>query len=168
MLAVLDSACDRIERKETVAATDLVRITEFMSAFADKCHHAKEEDLLFTLVEKIGLSEIEPLVGELAAEHTIGRALRMSINDEIEAIIDGAAPDATDLLEFARSYVLQLAHHICKEDLNLFPAVDRLLTTEQQRELSAEFDRVHRDQARLRGPLPDSDTEKRSQLENNR
>ncbi|MDH3892754.1 MAG: hemerythrin domain-containing protein [candidate division Zixibacteria bacterium] len=145
MLAVLDAACDRIERKEPVAATDLVRITEFMSAFADHCHHAKEEDLLFDLIESLGLSEIVPLVNELSTEHTMGRALRMSVNDEIEAIIDGAAPDTTDFVEFARSYVLLLAHHICKEDLNLFPAVDRLLTAEQQRELSAKFDRVHRE-----------------------
>lgn len=142
MLAVLDSICNRIENKKAVGTTDLVRIVEFITAYADECHHGKEEDLLFKLCEKSGMKEIQPLVDELTAEHTIARSLVLSMGDEITAMVNGASPMTTDFVLFARSFVLLLSPHICKEDSILYPAVDRLLTSEQQRDLLREFENV--------------------------
>lgn len=145
MLAVLDSICNRIERKESVAPTDLVRIVEFIRAYADDCHHAKEEELLFATIERVGPKEAEPLVGELMTEHTLGRAFVDSMSDEISEIVGGEAPHASDFVEFARSYVLMMAHHICKEEHVLYANVDQHLTDDQQKELYLAFDKVQQE-----------------------
>lgn len=145
MLAVLDSVCNHIEHKETVAATDLVRIVEFIRAFTDNCHHGKEEELFFETVEKLGPKEAEPLMGELMTEHTLGRAFVDSMSDEVSEIVDGIAPHASGFVEFARSYVFMMAHHICKEEHILYPTVDGHLTDEQQKELYLAFDKTQQD-----------------------
>lgn len=145
MLAVLDSVCDRIERKQAVAPTDLVRIVEFIRAYTDNCHHAKEEELLFETVERLGPKKAEPLVGELVTEHTLGRAFVDSMSDEISEIVDGIAPHASGFVEFARSYVVMMAHHICKEEHLLYTAVDSYLTDEQQEQLFLAFDKVQQE-----------------------
>lgn len=47
MLRILDNVSDRLERGETVDTGDLEAMVEFIRVFADRCHHAKEEDHLF-------------------------------------------------------------------------------------------------------------------------
>jgi len=47
MLRILDKVCDKLESGEEVNPEHLDQILEFIKVFADKCHHGKEEDLLF-------------------------------------------------------------------------------------------------------------------------
>lgn len=145
MLAVLDSVCNRIERKQAVAPTDLVRIVEFIRAYTDNCHHAKEEELFFETVERLGPAETEPLIGELMTEHTLGRAFVDSMSDEIAEIVDGRAPHNSGFVEFARSYLLMMAQHICKEEHVLYSAVDSHLSNGQQEELYLAFAKAQQD-----------------------
>ena len=57
MLRILDAVCERLDRGQEVDPKDLDDIVEFIRVFADKCHHGKEEDLLFPAMEReAGLS----------------------------------------------------------------------------------------------------------------
>jgi len=46
---------DRLEAGQEVDVNTLQGIVEFMRTFADKCHHGKEEELLFPLLSKKGV-----------------------------------------------------------------------------------------------------------------
>jgi len=49
-LELLDALCQRLRHPEqgrTVDPQDLLQLTGFFREFADRCHHGKEEDLLF-------------------------------------------------------------------------------------------------------------------------
>ncbi len=145
LLADLDAVCKKIGREEQVDPDHLDQILDFIRNFADAFHHAKEEDLLFSLMEEAGVPDEKDLVGELLAEHTLGRAFVMSLADEVELIREGKRAAATDFVDFAQSYILLLAHHICKEDNILCPMVDRHLTSQQQQRLQDEFEKVERE-----------------------
>ena len=49
MLTVLEGLVARMGRGETPYADDLQKVVEFSRVFVDRCHHGKEEQLLFRL-----------------------------------------------------------------------------------------------------------------------
>lgn len=55
MLKVLEAMCRRLENKENIPKEHFEKVLEFIKVFADKCHHGKEEDLLFPAMEKAGI-----------------------------------------------------------------------------------------------------------------
>jgi hemerythrin-like domain-containing protein len=55
MLAILGRAAARLETGQDVSPEDLAQMLEFITVFADKCHHGKEEELLFPAMEEAGI-----------------------------------------------------------------------------------------------------------------
>ena len=51
MLDATEEAARRINAGQAVALETLKGLLEFFHLFADRCHHGKEEDLLFPLLE---------------------------------------------------------------------------------------------------------------------
>ena len=47
MLSVMKKVTDKLKAGEEVKKEHLDKILEFLTNFADKCHHGKEEDMLF-------------------------------------------------------------------------------------------------------------------------
>ena len=74
MLRILDKIAAKIEAKGSVDPHHLERIVEFLQVFADRCHHGKEEDLLFPEMEKAGIPREKGPIGVMLMEHDQGRA----------------------------------------------------------------------------------------------
>ncbi|MBM4388754.1 MAG: hemerythrin domain-containing protein, partial [Deltaproteobacteria bacterium] len=55
MLKVIEGMAKRIGSGQDVEIEHLDGVVEFIRAFADKCHHAKEENLLFPAMEAAGI-----------------------------------------------------------------------------------------------------------------
>ena len=55
ILDVTEKVANRLERGEAVRQEVLANLQEFFRLFADQCHHGKEEDLLFPLLEQKGI-----------------------------------------------------------------------------------------------------------------
>jgi len=53
-LEVVESVSKKLDAGENVPAEHLTKVVDFIRGFADKCHHAKEEDLLFPAMERTG------------------------------------------------------------------------------------------------------------------
>lgn len=140
------AACTAISRKltagEKVDAGLLLRIVEFMQQFADKCHHGKEEDLLFPALEKAGVPSTGCPLEALRAEHTKGRLLVAQLSDssnEYARSVTGASGGIINALNgIAKLY----PNHIWKEDVMVFPMADRLFSPEKKKELLMEFEEV--------------------------
>lgn len=142
MLGVLESACSRLERVETVETEDLGNIVEFFKLFADGCHHTKEEELLFPAMERMGVGRDRGPIGVMLSEHELGRKHIREMSNAIREMTHG---DPEARLRFARNglaYIGLLSAHIQKENHILFPMADRVLSEETQQQLARDFQRI--------------------------
>jgi hemerythrin-like domain-containing protein len=137
VLAVVEAMAHASALTRQIATTDAREALEILRLFADRCHHGKEEDILFPALEALvpgfGPTQV------MRAEHVDGRALIRGI---------GAAIDSCDAAAFttaALGYVELLRAHIEKEDEILFRMAQDMLSPEQDAALLDEFRRIEHD-----------------------
>jgi hemerythrin-like domain-containing protein len=106
---------------------------EFVRRFADRCHHAKEEEALFPLLESRGIARRGGPIGMLLLEHQEGRSLLADMERAL------AARDLPAFVASAGAYAGLLRAHIAKERGVLFPLGERRLGREDDRALSEHF-----------------------------
>jgi hemerythrin-like domain-containing protein len=109
-------------------------LLNFLTVFADKCHHGKEEQMLFPHLEQAGVPNQGGPIGVMLMEHVQGRDLIGQMK---------AAVQADDLATFKAAlaaYSQLLRAHIAKENEILFPLADRVLDDELQNELFEHFE----------------------------
>lgn len=143
ILQALDALEQKLAQVENGAPADRAyfeRAVEFIRTFADRCHHGKEEDLLFkTMVDRGFPREVGP-IAVMLHEHEVGRAfVRGMAEASANAATDPAA--ARRIIENGRGYIQLLRAHIDKENSILFPMADNVLSPEDQAYLEKEFAR---------------------------
>ncbi len=142
MLDLAEDSAHRLRAGENVPPEVLNGLLEFLKLFADRCHHGKEEDLLFPLLEKKGLLRERGPIGVMLYEHDLGRKLIGQMSRAAEAYAAGSSAAGRDWAEPAAQYTQLLREHIYKENNILFVMAERMLTAEEQAELSRQFERV--------------------------
>ncbi len=142
MLSIMSSVAQRLQNGENVDKKHLQKIVEFLQNFADKCHHGKEEDILFPRL--IANQSHTTVVNELLGEHKTGRDYIRGINESINNYAVGNA-DAFHIAINAEAYVQLLTEHINKENAILFPMADKELSEQQQEEIMEQFEVLERD-----------------------
>jgi hemerythrin-like domain-containing protein len=142
MIGALTVLTETLEKGEQVEPETLKNMVEFMRIFADQCHHGKEEALLFPLLEKRGVSPQGCPIGVLIHDHQTGRTLVTGLAEAAEGYQKGdpAARDA--LLKNIYGITALYPGHIWKEDYLAFPMSNKVLTEEDQQNLSEEFEKV--------------------------
>jgi len=136
---------ETLEAGKEVEEKTLHDIVEFMRTFADKCHHGKEETHLFPALEKKGVPMRGCPLGILIAEHQKGRALVSQLAEATEAYTK-ASPLAKDsLVKSLRGITDLYPNHIWKEEYLAFPMADKILSSEEQRELYEKFEVVEKE-----------------------
>lgn len=142
MLDATEEAARHLTAGAPVEPHVLEGLLEFFRQFADRCHHGKEEDLLFPKLAEKGLPRNLGPIGVMLLEHDQGRALIQQMTlaaAEYQAGHEGAA---SRWAEAARAYAKLLREHIAKENNILFVMAERMLSAEEQQELSAQFETV--------------------------
>lgn len=142
MLEVLEKVCNKIESGEKINSEHLEQILEFIRTFADKCHHGKEEDLLFPAMEEAGVPREGGPIGVMLMEHEAGRNYVKKMAQAITEYKNGNEKVAKEIVENARKYIQLLREHIDKEDNVLYMIADMRLSVEKQEELLEGFERV--------------------------
>ena len=145
MLAILDTISGRLEAGQAVDTGHLDQILEFIQVFADRCHHAKEEDLLFVAMRPAGVPTEGGPIGAMLADHQEGRRHVRGMAEGLEAYRRNEEGAGRRIAEHARGYAALLREHIVKEDRVLYPLADRILTQEQQHALEEGFETIERD-----------------------
>ncbi len=135
-LQTLDAITARLDRKQPVDPRDIRDFIGFLKEFADKCHHGKEEGILFPALVKAGIPEQGGPVGVMLAEHTKGRDLII----QMEASLSGT-PDYEAFSETAAQYAELLTAHIGKENNVLFPSAERVLQPKQLEQMYDAFEK---------------------------
>jgi len=142
MLAVLETAAQRLERGERVRPEVFRQAVDFVRNFADRCHHAKEEQNLFPRMEARGVPRQGGPIGIMLFEHDEGRAYVGAIAAAIDAYERDGQTAGRVIAENARGYVDLLRQHIMKEENALFPMADRVLSAADQDELDRRFEQI--------------------------
>jgi len=138
----------RVADMESIGTADVDFIdaaVEFMRTYADRCHHGKEEDILFRELARKPLSaEHRRVLDELAAEHVFARTTTGRL---VEARTRYAAGEASALAEIAaclHMFAEFYPKHIAKEEQGFFgPVMSYFTAAELGRMLAEEneFDR---------------------------
>jgi len=122
----LDVESDR-GRQLILDGIDMIR------SYADKYHHAKEEDILFKYFD-----ENADILQVMHQDHTRGRTL---VKEMLVALENR---DRETIAENLLAYRNLLTEHIRKEDEILFPWMDNQLSSRQMGELLYRFEMVDR------------------------
>lgn len=138
-LAAMVKQCEADQRLDGESAEAAL---DFFREYADGCHHAKEEDLLFPLLETSGLPRQGGPTGVMMHEHEQGRACVRGMNAEIASAAQGDTQAINRFTQFANDFIELLRQHIDKEDHCLFPIAEQALSAEDQKALEASFDQV--------------------------
>jgi hemerythrin-like domain-containing protein len=142
-LRVLEEICRRMERQGDPGVGDAVtQLLEFFSVFVDKCHHGKEEELLFPALEQVGVRVEGGPIGVLLKEHQQGRECVRKMKASFSEYRPGEPASSVGFCQDAREYVALLGQHIEKENNVLFPLAERELSEAKQAELSDGFERI--------------------------
>jgi len=115
---------------------------DFMRTYADRCHHGKEEDLLFAeLAQKELSSEHRRTMEELVREHVWVRETTASLVQAKEGYLlekPGALDDLLQhlgkLVEFYPQHIDQEDHHFFIPCMDYFSEAEKAVLLQQMRE----------------------------------
>ena len=145
-LRILDRICQKLEAKERVDPSHLEELVDFFQTFVDKCHHTKEEEMLFVAMQDTHDPSDGDRIGALIKDHVSGRNFIRDLSLAINAYKDGDAGAVRAIVRNARNYTTLLLQHIDIEDNVLYPLANERLSEKRQEELFLDFERMEEEQ----------------------
>jgi len=141
---VIEKVLDGLERlaqaPEKSSLPKWAQAIDFARNFADKCHHLKEEQLLFPALERHGIPREGGPIGMMLAEHEEGRGYVRAMAAALESASANPVEALAVLQRKAVAYIRLLREHIEKENEVLFHMADSVLSAEEQKQLVHEFE----------------------------
>jgi len=144
-LAILEAACDKVEAGEEVPVAVFRQMIDFIRTFADRCHHGKEEDILFTSMEQAGMPRQAGPLGVMLTEHEEGRGYVRGMDEATTRVEAGETAAWAEVVRNARAYAALLRQHIFKEDNVLYPLAHQVLPAERMAEMLDEFEQAEKE-----------------------
>lgn len=127
MINLLEHNTVRMERGNFTEWKFFADALDFIRTFADRYHHAKEEDVLFHALVENGMPAQRSPIEAMHIEHEQGRAHVGAMDAALRQIQAGAMEQVPTLAQHARAYAELLRQHIEKEDTILYPLAERVL-----------------------------------------
>jgi len=100
---------------------------DFIRNYADRFHHAKEEDVLFEALVTNGMPRENSPVAAMLMEHDQGRAYVRAMEVAAQEALAGQSDREGLIAENALAYAELLRGHIGKEDEILYPLAERVI-----------------------------------------
>lgn len=141
-IACLEQIIIRAIEAKKLDGVSAEQVVDFIRTFADQCHHGKEENQLFVVLEEKGMPREGGPVGQMLLEHEQGRAFVRGMADNLAEASLGNEKALSAFTQNAQGYIYLLRAHIEKEDGILFPMADRFLSDDDQESLLSAFEKV--------------------------
>ncbi|MCL5962013.1 MAG: hemerythrin domain-containing protein [Chloroflexi bacterium] len=142
VLTVLEKETGALKAGREVPPRVFEDILEFITVFADSCHHGKEETALFPRLEEKGIPREGGPVGVMLMEHDEGRQYVQTFREGVALYKEGKPEGKQKIIEGGMGYANLLRAHIDKENNILFKLADRILPQPEQAELVERFERI--------------------------
>ena len=127
MLALLEKNAKRTEEGSFTDYQFYLDGVDFIRNYADRFHHAKEEDVLFEAMIENGMPRANSPIAAMLMEHDQGRAFVRGMEEAAKRALNGEAGQNAAIVENARGYLELLREHISKEDEILYPLAERVI-----------------------------------------
>ena len=139
VIKALLKECAVLESGKEINKDFFEKTIEFIRGYADKFHHAKEEDILFVELSKDDVQMHCDPTPQMLHEHDLGRNFVKKLESGV------AENNKNKVIESARGYADLLREHIFKEDNILYPMADEALSQETQKAMIDKFQKVEDD-----------------------
>lgn len=127
----------KVQSNDKISVNDSLKfygeLSHFIDIFADKCHHGKEEANLYHTLAPLGDELERNMIIYLIKEHEEARFINNQIRRAVE---NGKLQEAATA---AAKYRKLLLEHIHNENEELFPAIDKRITREQEEKIYEHF-----------------------------
>jgi hemerythrin-like domain-containing protein len=100
---------------------------DFIRQYADRFHHAKEEDVLFKALVDNGMPKENSPVAAMLMEHDQGRCFVRAMESAVHEAQAGRTDTYQAIADNALGYAALLRDHISKEDEILYPLAERVI-----------------------------------------
>jgi len=133
MIGLFRKQLDTVELQR-LADVDMLRNgIDFMRSYTDRCHHGKEEDILFAALSVKPLSdEHSALMNDLIDEHRRSRQIVSDLEAARERYAGGMEESLKDIARALRELIELYSHHIDIEDHRFFlPSMEYLSVDER-------------------------------------
>ncbi|MCL4499504.1 MAG: hemerythrin domain-containing protein, partial [Chloroflexi bacterium] len=130
-LKIIKSQAEKIEADREIDPSIISGTIFFLKEFGDRCHHSKEERVIFPVVERAGGDIGNSLVKVLVTDHKIGRELLAAISEINEAYGRGERDLDKNLAKEMFEYVTHMVSHIRAENTTLSDLMDQVFSYDE-------------------------------------
>lgn len=145
MIVLIQREIDRGKQQKRIDPAFIDLAVDFIRTYADRCHHGKEEDILFRDLNKKSLSsELKQTMEELMEEHRAGRKTVAAVVEAKERYLKGDQDALAIILDRMQFLVDFYPKHISKENQHFFMPIMHYFSPEEKGamlEEEYEFDR---------------------------
>lgn len=145
MLVVIQKEIDQGEQQKKINPEFIDLAVDFIRIYADRCHHGKEEDILFRDLRKKPLSvEEKQIMDELIEEHQQGRKTVADLVKAKRQYLEGDQKALGLMLDRLKFLIDFYPRHIEKEDKRFFMPIMKYFSQEEKEVMlqeESEFDR---------------------------
>jgi hemerythrin-like domain-containing protein len=142
VVAFLGAEAEAIPSRGAVDPRVIDLVTDFIRTYADRCHHGKEEDILFARLAEKDLDEgIAAEMRELVAEHVHAREMTGRLVAANEAFASGDTTALDRIQSAMRELAAFYPAHIAKEDKHFFKPCMAYFAEDDQSAMLEDFDR---------------------------
>jgi hemerythrin-like domain-containing protein len=142
MIDVMKEELVLIEKEKKVDPEFIEKAVDFIHTYADRCHHGKEEDILFRdLGGKKLKDEYKRTMEELVEEHRWGRKITGRLVEANAKYVQGNPEALFAIINCIKSLIEFYPKHIEKEDKHFFiPCMDYFTSSEKDAMLKEEWE----------------------------
>lgn len=130
MLKVIDHTAEHILTERPVPIDIVNDELSFIREFADKCHHGKEEGVIFPAIETKLNADQKETMNMLLKDHINGRNYVKTARDNLDRASSGDTEAAGKIAENLKAYTSLLKDHIKRESVFLHDIKPLLSETE--------------------------------------
>lgn len=123
-----------------------IEAADFVRGFADGCHHKKEENVLFPIMQAYGVPAEGGPIGVMLYEHEQGRRYVRGMRAAAERWAAGDEAARAEAAENALNYVALLRQHILKENDILFPMAAQVIPAGEHEAVLERFEHVEHEE----------------------
>lgn len=103
----------------------MLDIVYYLTHFADKFHHPREDVAIGKLSERD--PSVRSLIRRVLGEHKVIASAGKQLVEQLEAVLNGALLTRESVDVAAATYITYYRHHMAREEQDLFPMVDKVL-----------------------------------------
>jgi len=140
MITLIKNETARINETRKVNPNFIDATIDFIRTYADRCHHGKEEGILFRELSKKQPSEEHALmIKELITEHVYARKTTRDLENATKSVIEGNSEAVKDVWKYLNDLAEFYPKHIEKEDKKFFMPSMEYFTPQEQETMLQDF-----------------------------